>query len=168
MRGEFIGDAMSDAWEFLLYLLQQIRFQENTHDDYSFAQMFDMPLEGKWTCQDCGKVHMSQTKDDGSFQVGIGIDLGIKDPAPGLTLFEYLQYYFNLGFPMLCDSEQCAPKNKPGEFPDRARTKRLTSTPEVFFIHLKRFLTDNDDTSYMDKDGYTSDPESKQSNQRTR
>lgn len=142
MTEEFRTEDQADAWDFVQYLLQQIQRKELPQDDTSFTQMFGMIIEQSWTCEKCGAVSPQQHDADHPNGLGIGIDLGIREPRRGLTFFEYLQYHFTWRQRVRCESEGCEPTVVEGkEAPQRTMTKRITQTPEVLLIHPKRFLT---------------------------
>lgn len=140
MIEEFRHESQSDAWTFAQWLLMLLQDKELPSDDVSFSHMFEITSEERWTCEDCGETSILQLSEEiGMPRDGTGLSLGIA-AGPSTTLVECLENKFESTWRRRCYSEHCSKWNvKEYDGPKRHITRKLTKTPEVLVLQVKRF-----------------------------
>ena len=123
--------AQADSWEFLGYLLDEIRGKQR-RNGVQFERMFVVRHWSSWTCQDCGREHRT---NNGNNAAMYGMSVGISHPGQDLDLTDYVHALHNDTVRLQCDSAGCrdiAAKN-------RQRRLSIWQAPQVLFIRLQLF-----------------------------
>lgn len=139
---EFISnDRQGDPYEFLEYLLGELRQCESNADNVTADDLFKMATKMEWTCDECGNT---LTTDDGTRADSggaVGLTLDIQNPDKELPMLSYMRKnVYSEKLTIRCESEQCIEKyGEKFEGFRRTRVKLITKAPEIVVIRLNRF-----------------------------
>ncbi|KAK5122775.1 hypothetical protein LTR85_003690 [Meristemomyces frigidus] len=102
--------------------------------------MFDIALERRWTCRDCGHV-TTRDESPGEAGHGVGLQVNLQQPKRGLSLIEYLRSnVFQETLTIRCTDDECK-QDKGHEGKPREQRRAITKTPEILVVRLVRFAT---------------------------
>jgi len=102
------------------------------------AELFDMTMEKRWTCGDCGHVIIQDVPAEEAGH-GIGLEVNLQQPTRGLSLVEYLRTnVFEETLNIRCKDSKCKQSKRVSGKP-RQRRKLITQTLEVLIVRLVRF-----------------------------
>ncbi|KAK6399081.1 hypothetical protein LTR65_000639 [Meristemomyces frigidus] len=141
LADDFVKKSMSDAFDYLKYLLEELKKEEAKYEDSVDAltsqELFDIALERRWTCSDCGNVTVSDIPAAEAGH-GVGLSVPLQEPRNGLSLIEYLRSVFEETLTIRCTDGACK-QGKDHAGKPRQQIKRITKSPEVLVVRLARF-----------------------------